>query len=138
MAAESGVNVLLKVGDGGSPTLFTTVAGQQNTVFDGTTETADITDKANAGWGSTISTLIRGTIQCSGVAVWPDTAGLDQVRTSWQARTTLEAEITFSIAGAKYFGFFYITAFQISGTHTGATEYSFTMETAEPLTYAAT
>ena len=84
MAAESGVNVLLKVGDGGSPTLFTTVAGQQNTTFDGTTETADITDKANAGWGSTISTLIRGTIQCSGVAVWPDTAGLDQVRTSWQ------------------------------------------------------
>ena len=137
MAAESGVNVLLKIGDGGSPTIFTTVAGQQNTVFDGAAETADITDKANAGWGSTIATLIRGTIQCSGVAVWPDVAGLDQIRSSWQARTTIEGEITFSIAGAKYFGFFYITSLQISGTHTGATEYSFTLETAEPLTYAA-
>lgn len=137
MAKEAGTNILLKVNAGvGSPTSFVTVAGQQSTEFVGDTETDDITDKDNAGWGSTISTLIRGTVNCSGKADWPDTNGLDQVRTAWQARAQIEAELTLDASGSKYFGFFYVTAFNISGTHLNATEYSFTLQSAEPLNYS--
>lgn len=137
MAKEQGTNVLLQVSDGGSPSAFVTVAGQQSTEWIGDTETDDITDKANEGWGATISTLVRGTVNCQGKADWPDTAGLDTLRALWQARARVEAKLILNAAGAHYRGFFYITAFNVSGTHLNATEYSFTLQSAGPLAYGA-
>ena len=137
MAAEAGTKVILQVGDGASPTQFTTVAGQQNTELVKSTETADITDKSHGGQGSTLATLRRATINCSGVAVWPDTLGLDRVRIHHDALATIEAKAILNDAGAHYFGFWTITSLNISGTHTGAVEYSFTLENAEPINYAA-
>lgn len=138
MTKESGTNVLLYVNAGvGSPTSFELVAGQQTTTWVGNTETDDITDKGHGGWGSTISTLIRGQVNCSGKADWPDTNGLDQVRAAWQARTQIEAQIVLNSSGKKYFGNFYVTAFNIDGAHNRATEYSFTLDSAEALNYAA-
>lgn len=137
MAKESGVKVLLQVSDGGSPTSFATVAGQQSTEFVGDSETDDITDKAQAGWGSTLNVLRRGTVNCSGKADWPDTTGLDLVRTAWEGGTDLEGKLILNAAGAHYRGNFQVTSFNISGAQNNATEYSFTLANNGELTYAA-
>lgn len=138
MAKESGTEVILQVSDGaGSPTAFVTVAGQQSTDFQGGTETDDITDKSHSGWGSTMTTLIRGTVNCSGKADWPDTTGLDVVRAAWQARSEVEGKIILNDAGAHYRGFWFVSDFNIEGTHTTATSYSFTLNNSGELTYAA-
>ncbi len=137
MAKESGINVILQVSDGGSPTSLVTVAGQQNTEFVGDSETDDITDKAQSGWGSTLNVLARGTVNCSGKADWPDLTALDLVRAAWEARTDLEAKIILNAAGANYLGFWQVTSFNISGAFNNATEYSFTIQNNGELIYAA-
>ena len=136
MAKEAGTNVLLQV-SAGSPTEFVTVAGQQSTEFVPGTETDDITDKANTGWGSTLNVLRRGIVNCQGKADWPDTNGLDAIRNAWENGDDIEAKIIFNVAGANYRGFWQITAFNISGTHLNATEYNLTLENNGPLVYAA-
>ncbi len=137
MAMEVGTNVLLYVGDGGSPTVFTALKGQQSGEFSGSNETDDITDKTHSGWGSTMNVLARATINVSGKTNWPDTTGIEPIRLAWQNRTTLECKLVFNAAGAHYRGFCHVTSFSISGTHLTATEYSFTMQNAEALVYAA-
>ena len=138
MAKEAGVNVLLQVSDGtGSPTVFVAVAGQQSTEFVGDTETDDITDKSQQGWGSTLNVLRRGTVNCQGKADWPDTTGLDQVRTAWENGGDIEGKLLVNAAGAHYRGFFQVTQFNVSGTQSNATEYNFTLQNNGALTYAA-
>ena len=138
MGKESGTKVLLQVSDGAaSPTNFVTVAGQQNTEFVGDSETDDITDKSHSGWGSTLNVLRRGTVNCSGKADWPDTSGLDLVRTAWQGGNDIEGKVILNNAGAHYVGFWQVTSFNVSGTHTTATEYNFTLQNNGELSYSA-
>lgn len=136
MAKEAGTNVLLKVSSG-SPTSFATLAGQQSTEFVGETETDDITDKANNGWGSTLTTLIRGTVNVTGKADWPDTNGLEIIRSAWDSRATVECQLVLNSSNSNYTGAMSVTQFNVNGTHTNATEYSITLQTAEAMTYAA-
>ena len=136
MAKESGVHVILAVSEG-SPTSFVTVAGQQNTEFVGETETDDVTDKSQQGWGATLNVLRRATVNCQGKADWPDSSGLDLVRTAWQAGSDLECRLTLNAAGANYVGLFQVTSFNVSGTQSDATEYAFTLANNGALTYSA-
>ncbi len=136
MGKEAGTKVLLQI-SAGSPTEFVTVAGQQNTEFVGDSETDDITDKAQAGWGSTLNVLRRGTVNCQGKADWPDLLGLDSVRNAWELGTDLEGKLLLNVAGGHYIGFWQVTSFNISGTHLNATEYNFTLQNNGILTYNA-
>ena len=138
MAKESGVKVLLQVSDPAqSPTAFVTVAGQQSTEFVGETETDDITDKSQQGWGATLNVLRRGTVNCQGKADWPDSDGLDKVRAAWEAGTDLECRLVLNDANANYTGLFQVTQFNVSGTQVNATEYNFTLASNGTLTYSA-
>ena len=136
MAKEAGTNVLLYV-SAGSPTEWVVVAGQQSGEWTGETETDDITDKANNGWGSTLTTLIRGGVNVTGKADWPDTLGLEAIRAAWEARTTIECKLVLNSSGGHYFGFMSVTGFNISGTHTNATEYNVTLASAESMAWSA-
>jgi predicted secreted protein len=137
MAQEVGTNVLLQVTDDASPTNFVTVAGQQTTAFTGNTETDDITDKTQQGWGATMNVLVRGQVTVQGKAVWPDLTGIDTLRVNWQARTSLECRLLLNAAGAHYRGLFFVTQFNISGAFNTATEYDVQLDNAEALIYAA-
>ncbi len=113
------------------------VAGQQSTTFTGDTTSADITDKTHSGWSSTLNVLVGGTVNCSGVAAWPDTDGLDVIRAAWQAGTDVDAQVVLNSSNSNYLGEWQVTAFDISGEHTDATKYSFTLQNNGPLTYSA-
>jgi predicted secreted protein len=136
MAKESGTNVLLQVSTG-SPTSFVTVAGQQSTQWNGETETDDVTDKANNGWGSTLTTLIRGTVNVSGKCNWPDTNGMEILFAGWRDRANVECKLILDSAGKHYRGLMAVTAANVDGPHNGASSYSFTLQSAEQMTYAA-
>ncbi len=128
MAKQSGVNVLLQVGQGGgSPETFTTLQGQQDGSLSLDLTTADITDKSNAGWGGTLSVLSNATVNISGVTDVADTQ-LDAMRTSSMNRTTGNYRLLVDANGSYYEGTFNVTAFSENGTHTGAVEYSLTLQ----------
>ena len=139
MAKEAGVNVILQVQGqtDTSPTDFVDLAGQQTTEFVGDTETDDITDKTQQGWGSTLNVLRRGTVNVQGKADWPDTTGLDQIRQAWQNGTDIEGKIILNSAGAHFRGFWQVTQFNVSGAFNNATEYNVTLQNNGELVYAA-
>lgn len=133
MAAESGLKVLLKVGDGGTPTeVFTVLAGQQNTTMGGSTNIADITDKSNNGWELGLATTRSGKVSCSGVAKWD--AQLARLEKQWLAGDTVNCECVLNAAGDKYAGPFYVASFEISGETKDATKYSIELQPAAALT----
>lgn len=137
MAKEPGTKVLLQLSDGASPPNYTTVLGQQNTELVGDTETDDITDKSQTGWGSTMNVLRRGTVNCQGKADWPDTTGLDAIRVAWESGADIGAKLLLNEAGANYTGMWQVTSFNVSGTHTTASDFNFTLQNNGALTYAA-
>ena len=137
MPQESGVNVLLKVGNGASPEVFATLGGQQDTELTGDTTTADITDKSNNGWGSMLNVLRNLNVTASGKVVWPDTTGLAALRTAWQTGANINCELILNAAGDKYTASMTITAFNVSGSHTDATMYNITLANAGAPTYTA-
>jgi predicted secreted protein len=137
MAKEAGRFVLLQVSTG-SPTGFVTVAGQQSTEFSGGTQTDDTTDKSAQGWGSTLNVLRNATVNAQGKANWPDLTGLDLIRAAWEAGSDIECKLLLNSSGAHYRGFFQVTQFNVSGTHSNATEYSLALANNGALTYSAT
>ena len=137
MAKEAGTNVLLQVEDQGSPGSYITLKGQQSTEYDGGTETDDITDKSQSGWGSTLNVLRNLTVTVQGKADWPDPDGIDVIRNSWENGTDINCKLLLNAAGSTYTAAFQVTTFNIGGTHLNASEYNFTLQNNGAATYAA-
>ncbi|KKJ75446.1 hypothetical protein WH95_18570 [Kiloniella litopenaei] len=136
MAKESGVKVILKVGDGADPEAFNDLSGQKDTRMSGAANAVDVSDKTTGGWGSTLPGTRNMTVTSSGFAVWPDTNGLQILRAHWEAGTNVNCELILNDSGNKYAGAFSITQLDIGGANDGATEYSVTLQNAGQPTYS--
>lgn len=138
MAKEKGTKVLLKVAPSGSPSVFTALQGQQTGTFAGSSDPIDVSDKTQDGWKSYLPGLKDGTVSITGFPVWdssPDV--LETIRAAWAADTTIECRLVLNAAGAYYHGNFYVTQYEISGGHDGATQYSIQLSPDGALDYAA-
>lgn len=135
MAHESGENVVLKVSDGGSPSSFTTIAGQLSGTFSGSENAIDVTDKDSAKWRNTIGGIRSGSVQCNGVADVPDANGLDMVRDAFRQGNQIECQLHVNAAGDHWLGFFRIASFDEDGDHNDAIKYSMTLESAAALSF---
>jgi predicted secreted protein len=133
--AQSGKVVVLKVGNGATSEMFTTLQGQQQTVMDGSTQVADTTDKSNNGWQTGMVTTIGGNINCNGIAMWD--AQLERLRSQWEAQLPVNCELIINSDGDKYSGSFYITQFNIDGNVTDAVKYAISLQAAAALTFTA-
>ncbi|MFD2206637.1 phage tail tube protein [Kiloniella antarctica] len=136
MAKESGVKVILKVGDAADPEVFTDLKGQKDTRMSGAGNAIDVSDKTTGGWGSTLAGTRNMTVTASGLVVWPDTTGIDVLRGHWEAGTTVNCELVLNDNGDKYSGAFSITQLDIGGASDGATEYSVTLQNAGQPTHS--
>lgn len=132
--AESGIKVILKIGDGAGSEVFTELAGQKSTQINLTSSPVDTSNKTTGGWGRTLPGLNNGTVSCSGTAEWPDTAGITRLETAFLARGTVNCELIKNEAGDKWSGAFAITSFDVSGEDNGPTTYSITLQNAGALT----
>jgi TP901-1 family phage major tail protein len=141
MAKERGKNVLLKVDTGVSPTVFQSLAGQRGCTISINGSTIDTSDKTSEGWATALASLKTLEIQCSGIANWPDTNGLDKIREAATAAADDDAVIlaraVLNSAGAYYECTFAISNLEIDGPHDGATSYSFTLVNTVAPTYSA-
>lgn len=133
MADIAGINCVLKVGDGASPEVFTTLEGQTDTTFDGSTNVADTTNKSNNGWQTGLSTTLNGTVSANG-ALQDTRTQMDILEAAWLARTTVNCQIVFDTTGKGYEGPFYVTQLNISAPTTDVVRYSVTLTPAGALT----
>jgi predicted secreted protein len=135
MAKEKGLNVLLKVGDGDEMSeTFTTLDGQRNTTFAGSSTTANTTDKNNGGWETEEQLTRSGQVTSDGQCVWGDTP-LQDLLTAWRTGARINCELVLNAAGDKYAGSFSVTNAQISGPYNDMTSYSFTLSPTGALTF---
>lgn len=135
MAKESGKTVLLKVGDGADPEVFTAVDGQKDTRLSLAASPVDVSDKNTDGWGATITGTKNATVTLSGVAVWPDTKGLKALQDAFQADELINCQLIMNAAGHKWSGPMAVTQLEIGGANDGATEYSITLQNAGALAW---
>lgn len=135
MGKESGKKVLLKIGDGADPEVFTSVKGQRDTRLSMQASPTDVSDKTSDGWGATIPGTKQATITVSGVAVWPDTAGWDVLREAFEDEAEINVHLVANTDGDGWKGPVTVTGFDYGGSHDGGQEYSITLQNSGPLVW---
>ena len=125
MSKQAGKNVLLKVDvSSGSPGSYVTLSGQQQTSFNGDSEIADITDKANNGWRSGLQVLHGFVINVAGVMDWPADTAFTALQNAWLNQTEITARLYVNVAGDYWEGGFSVGPFNMSGDYNDATKYT--------------
>jgi len=135
MAVQKGASLVVKIGNGGSPETFTTVAGLQDTSININQETVDVTNKDS----SRVRTLLaQGGIKSftiSGSGIFTDSASEQSVLTAFDGSSFTNFQ--FLVPDYNTFtGAFQVATLDYTGTHNGAVQYSMTFESASTVTIA--
>lgn len=131
MPGLQGRTLLLKLGDGTSPEVFTTIAGLRDTSIALNDVAVDVTSKDSAGIRQLLAGKIVQAMSVSGAGVSEDSAIINTLRDVAQAGTHSNYQIVIpgtTVAGGTYEGAFRITAFEEAGAHDDAANYTITLE----------
>lgn len=127
MAAEKGSAFLLKVGDGGEPVVYTTVAGLRTTQLSVTSDTVVITHKGSEGWRELLSGAGVRQVSISGAGVFNGTVAEARLRATALAGTLDDYEVRFE-GGDGLRGRFQLTRLDYAGDFNGERSYTLTLE----------
>ncbi|WP_448658904.1 phage major tail protein, TP901-1 family [Sphingomonas sp. CJ99] len=127
MAAERGSAFLLKVGDGGEPVAFTTVAGLRTTQLSIAGEQVAITSKDSGGWRELLSGAGTRMVSVSGAGVFTGSAAEARLRGNALAGTIDDYRLSFE-SGETMTGRFLITRLDYAGDHNGERSYTVSLE----------
>jgi TP901-1 family phage major tail protein len=133
MAAESGLAFLLKIGDGGSPVTYATVAGLRTTQLGINAEPVVITNKGSGGWRDLLSGAGIRTVSLSGSGVFTNSTAETRLRTRALAGVIEDYEIVFESAD-KFRGKFLVTRLDYAGDFNGERTYSISLESSGAVT----
>lgn len=135
MAAERGSAFLLKVGDGGAPVAFTTVAGLRTTQMSISGEQVAITSKDSGGWRELLSGAGTRMVSVSGAGVFTGSAAEARLRANALAGTIDDYRLSFE-SGETMTGRFLITRLDYAGDHNGERSYTVSLESSGPVVSA--
>ena len=137
MAAPKGKDLLIKLGDGGGPEVFTSVAGLRTTSLGFNAQTVDVTnaDSTNA-WRELLAGAGVRSASVSGSGVFKDAASDESVRSVFFNQTQRNWQIVIPDFGTVQ-GAFAITALQYEGVYDGEVRVSLTLASAGALTFTA-
>ncbi len=138
MAAQKGSLMLIKIGDGATPTeAFTTLAGIRSKNLRIGTETVDITnDDSPNQWRELLGGAGIKTMSASGSGVFQDATVDATLRTDMFARTKRNFELVVPDFGT-FKGPFIINQIEYAGEHNGEINYTIGLESAGEITFTA-
>lgn len=137
MTAQKGKDLLIKLGDGGGPETFTTVAGLRTTSLGFNAQTVDVTNAdSTAPWRELLAGAGVRSASVSGSGVFKDAASDATVRTIFFNAEVRNWQIVVPDFGTIT-GKFDLTALQYEGAHDGEVRVSLTLASAGALTFAA-
>lgn len=140
ITAEPGRLFLLKISDGTSPTVYTTVAGLRANDITINGNPVDISNKGSNGWQEMLPNAGIKSVDFSGSGVFDASITAPLVRIMQSAMnggTFIEAEIV-SGSGDRFTGTFSCQTFKRSGTHTDAEMFDISMKSHGPVIWSAT
>lgn len=136
MAVGHGNDFLVKLGDGGAPEVFTTIAGMKSTGLSINNEMIDITNKDNAAWRKLEWGGIKSmSISLSGVM--QDHATVKTLMAAIMSKVGADKRNFQLISGLgyKFQGSFFIASFEPSGDVGKEETYSIKLESADEPTF---
>ncbi len=138
MTAQAGRTLLLKIGDGGSPTeVFTTVAGLKTKQFQLNAQTVDATNADSASaWRELLAGAGVKSATLSGSGIFRDQASDEAVRAAFFAGTNANWQIVVPDFGTLQ-GAFQIAALEYAGVYDGAVTFTITLQSAGAISWSA-
>ena len=137
MAAQKGKDILLKIGDGESPEVFTTVAGLRARTISLNARSVDATDSDSAGrWRELLAGAGVRQASVSGAGVFRDAASDALIRAAFFAQSADNWQLIVPDFGTLT-GAFLVAALEYAGEHEGEATYAITLASAGEITFAA-
>jgi TP901-1 family phage major tail protein len=136
MTAQSGKDILLKIGDGGDPEAFTSVAGLRAKTISLNARTIDATHADSPGaWRELIAGAGMKTCAVSGSGIFVDAAADETVRQAFFNQTADTWRLIIPDFGTIE-GTFLVAALEYSGRHDGEAAYAISLASAGALTFS--
>lgn len=127
MTAQKGAAFLLKIGDGGSPATYDTVAGLRTTQMSVNGDTVVVTHKGSGGWRELLSGAGTRSVSVSASGIFLGSDAESAIRTHALAGTLDEYELSFE-DGAKMRGRFLVQRLDYAGDFNGERTYALQLE----------
>jgi TP901-1 family phage major tail protein len=135
MTAQCGKDLLLKIGDGADPEVFTSVAGLRATTLAFNATSIDITNSGSAdSWRELLADGVKSA-GISGSGVFKDAASDATMRAAFFNAATPNWQVVIPSFGTVT-GPFKLTALQYDGPYDGELKISLTLASAGALTFA--
>ena len=135
MSAEKGSAFLLKVGDGGAPPVFATVAGMRTTQMSVNGEAVNVTSKDSEGWRQLLSGAGVRSVSVSGSGIFTGSAAEIRIKANALAGLIDDYELSFE-SGERMRGKFLLTRLDYAGDHGGERTYALNLESSGAVTSA--
>lgn len=137
MAAQKGSDLLIKIGDGGSPESFTSLAGLRTKSIRFNGETVDVTNSDSTNkWRELLAGAGIKSAQLAGAGVFKDATTDETARASFFAGTIKNYQVVIPGFGTIE-GAFQITQLEFAGEHNGEVTQSLQLDSAGELAFTA-
>lgn len=127
MTAQKGAAFLLKIGDGGAPPVYQTVAGLRTTQMSIAGEPVVVTHKESGGWRDLLSGAGTRSVSVSASGIFLGTQGEDRLRAHALGGIIDQYELSFE-DGARMRGAFLIQRLDYAGDFNGERTYALQLE----------
>ena len=127
MAAEKGRTFLLKVGNGGNPPVYTTVAGMRTTQMSVNGEAVNVTSKDSGGWRELLSGAGVRSVSVAGSGIFTGSTAETRLKSNALAGLLDDYELSFE-SGERMRGRFLVTRLEYAGDFNGERNYTIALE----------
>lgn len=136
MTAQRGKDMLVKIGDGGSPENFTTVAGLRTRTISLNAREVDATHSESNGWRELLGAAGVRQASVSGAGVFLNDAAAEQIRATFFAGAIRNFKLVIPGMG-ELTGPFLIANLDYAGEHDGEATISLALASAGAVAFAA-
>jgi len=137
MSAQRGKDLLIKIGNGAAPEVFTTVAGLRATTLAFNAQNVDVTNSDSADmWRELLAGAGVKSATISGSGVFKDAASDAALRTAFFNQTLLSWQIVIPDFGTVS-GPFKLASLQYEGPYDGELKLSLSLASAGALTFTS-
>jgi len=127
MPAQNGSAFLLKIGDGGAPPTYETVAGLRTTQLSINGDTVVVTHKESGGWRDLLSGAGTRSVSVSAAGIFLGSEAEGSLRSHALAGTIDDYELSFE-DGERLRGRFLVQRLDYSGDFNGERNYTLQLE----------
>ena len=132
MSAEKGSAFLLKVGNGGTPPVYATVAGMRTTQLSVNGEAVNVTSKDSGGWRELLSGAGVRSVSVAGSGIFTGSAAEARLKGNALSGALDDYELSFE-SGERMTGRFLVTRLDYSGDYNGERNYALSLESSGPV-----